>query len=203
MKKLCGLFLAISMILMEPLFPFEFAKLEAKPLQHFSKQNRASTVLVRSNSLQQMRDTIASIEENHLVAHVSHGNWSMHQMLGAMVEKCGNGSEVHICTWTFTHDPIAYLATLIREEKVGKCMIVTDHRSRVRAENALVFAKHIAEVYTGKVHAKVCLVKGPNATLANVGSANFTRNPRHEAGVLFRMDDVYEHYRDWIEGFRA
>jgi hypothetical protein len=68
---------------------------------------------------------------------------------------------------------------------------IFDYRMGVRKPAELQFLQKITtEIKPAKCHAKVTVVENDNWGISIVGSANYTRNPRIEAGVLFTCRNV-------------
>ena len=77
---------------------------------------------------------------------------------------------------------------------------IFDYRNGIRKPAELQFLEKIStEIKPAKCHAKVTVLENDNWGISIVGSANYTRNPRIEAGVLFTLKDVAAFERNWIE----
>ncbi len=137
--------------------------------------------------------TVQSLQEGQTVVYFSSSNWSLPNILDAFLDTAGP-SNVSLATWAITQQPLEKLANHIRQGNIDSLEIHLDHRIKQRAEKALAFASQIAEVHPGNIHAKILICVSDTHSLVTVGSPNFTRNPRAEAGTIFRSEAVAQFY---------
>lgn len=174
------------------------AAIASNPLTHFLDPACTIHEGIMNNSVKDLHTTVANLQDNEARAYVTHGQWSLPAVLDSFLQVCGQNSSVLIATWSITQAPLEKLANHIAEKRIASCTILTDHRSKIRAEQALTFAENICQVKYAKNHSKVILCRSADGlvSLVNVGSANFTRNPRCEAGVIFRSKEVWQFYQN-------
>lgn len=173
----------------------------AKPQNHFFDPQCTIHEGIMNNSVKDLHATVENLKDNECRVYITHGQWSLPAVLDSFLNVTGAGSEVLIATWSITQSPLEKLATQLRSGLITKCEILTDHRSKERAEEALAFANNICKVRYAKNHSKVILARSKDGStcLVNVGSANFTRNPRCESGTIFRSREVWQFYKDAYE----
>jgi hypothetical protein len=97
---------------------------------------------------------------------------------------------------------LQFLQQITTEIKPAKChaKVTVIENDSIRKPAELQFLQQITtEIKPAKCHAKVTVIENDEWGISIVGSANYTRNPRIEAGVLFTCRNVAVFERDWIE----
>ena len=144
-------------------------------------------------------DIMAQLKQNTCVFWVSNGEWSMHQMLMAILDKTGS-AKLWLSTYAMSEKPARIIAQLKDEKVITELNVVLDNRVDVRTAGSLQIIKTIADKY-GLVdtHAKVSVVRNDDFDIAVVGSANYTENSRWEAGVIIWDKTICDQHIVWIE----
>jgi len=126
------------------------------------------------------------------------GAWSMHHLVQYFLEQIGP-AELVISTWTLTENPARILVNLKEAGLITSLHCLFDYRIQDRSPNSYQLIQSIADkIKLTKVHAKVATITQDQKGVSIVGSANFSKNKRLEAGTVFtkRTDAMFD--RDWI-----
>ena len=119
-------------------------------------------------------------------------------MIAMACQKIGP-SRLFLSTWTITEEPMRVLFQLIQEGYIEELNCLFDYRIEKRKAEAFQLAKvNAARVKLTKVHAKVAVLLSDQWGVSIIGSANLTKNPRIEAGVLSTCQEVAEFHSSWI-----
>jgi hypothetical protein len=133
-----------------------------------------------------------------LVWWVSDGDWSMHELLMALIEKTGP-AHVSISSYAMGETPARILAQLKQQRAILSLSCVLDDRIDVRSAGSLQLIKSICdEINLLKTHAKVTLLMNEHWQVTVVGSANYTENKRFETGIITTDQSAYEFNNTWI-----
>lgn len=150
-------------------------------------------------SLDALREGIDNLSKGEYLQFVSRGQWSMHELLEELLRKAGP-SQVFLSTWTVTEDPVRSLFMLKKEGLIKSLSCVLDYRITDRKPKPFQLLKQTADrIALTQCHAKTLVIRGEEWDFACVGSANFSRNPRIEAGAIFEGTQAAKFHQDWIE----
>lgn len=150
-------------------------------------------------SYEKLSEVFGSIAQDQVIPYVSLGDWSTHDLLFFLLEQTGP-ARVWFTTWAISEYAIRQLYQFVEHGMILQLKGIFDYRNGVRKPAELQFLQKITtEIKPAKCHAKVTVIENDNWGISIVGSANFTRNPRIEAGVLFTCRNVAAFERDWIE----
>lgn len=146
----------------------------------------------------ELRSVVSMVDKNNLVFWKSEGDWSMHQMLLALLEITGPAT-IYISSYAMGETPARVLAQLF-EKQIASFNIVLDNRVEVRTAGSLQLISSIACSYAlVDTHAKVTIIKNDDWNLCVIGSANYTENKRFEAGIICNDINVAQLHIDWIK----
>jgi hypothetical protein len=146
-----------------------------------------------------LQEVFGTISQGQILSFVSLGDWSTHDLLFFLLEQTGP-ARVYFTTWAISEYAIRQLYNLIEQGLILELKGIFDYRNGVRKPAELQFLEKIStEIKPAKCHAKVTVLENDNWGISIIGSANYTRNPRIEAGVLFSLKEVAAFERNWIE----
>jgi hypothetical protein len=170
---------------------------------HLTKQSLNSIpstwARTRGKSLGELPIIIESLQPNQAIQYCTGGRWSMHDMVRFLLLKSGP-AKVWMTTWTITEEPMRILLDLIKTGYISELSAVLDYRIEKRKPEAFQLASNIiTRIKLTKCHAKVCVIKNDQWNITIVGSANFSKNPRIEAGVLFTDQESADFHIQWID----
>lgn len=152
----------------------------------------------------ELQEVLRDLKQNWSVHYYSKGAWSMHEMLEYLLQITGP-ADVSLTTWTASETPMRNIIRLIAGGQIRSLTALFDHRIDRRKPKTLQLAMGMnARIGLVKCHAKVLVITNENWAVSVVASANLTRNPRLEAGVICTGRDVAEFHKTWIENeYRA
>ena len=146
-----------------------------------------------------LQEVFGPICQDQILPFVSLGDWSTHDLLFFLLEQTGP-ARVYFTTWAISEYAIRQLYNLIEQGMILELKGIFDYRNGIRKPAELQFLEKIStDIKPAKCHAKVTVLENDNWGISIVGSANYTRNPRIEAGVLFSLKEVAAFERNWIE----
>jgi hypothetical protein len=162
----------------------------AKQQVGFSSNEPSKTFTLQS--LKDLESNIGQLETGFHYHFWSKGQWSMHELLQFIVQKVGK-SDVWMTTWTITENPVRCLFGLKKDNLIGELHCILDYRIKGRKPGPFQFLKKIADSITlTQCHAKSLVIVNENWKVSVVGSANFSQNPRLEAGVICTVPEVVD-----------
>jgi hypothetical protein len=183
------------------------AKVESSEAQQPNRFGKAigsdNKVNVRLGKYREaLEEVIGQVSPNTDMHFVTRGDWSCHHLVEYLLHQTGP-AEVVIACWTMSEDAARTLLQLIESDQILRLSIVFDLRAQQRKPAAYQLARHIASnCRIASCHAKVTVISPADSNkpgIAISGSANYTRNPRIEAGVLSTHKSAIEFHREWIQ----
>jgi hypothetical protein len=147
----------------------------------------------------QLISTVRNLESETTYHYCTAGAWSLHEMIALICEKIGT-ARLFLSTWTITEEPMRVLFGLIEKGLISELNCLFDYRIEKRKAEAFQFAKvNASRIKLTKVHAKIAVLVNEQWAITIVGSANLTKNPRIEAGVISTCRETAEFHISWIE----
>lgn len=139
-----------------------------------------------------------SFEENETIHFTSEGAWSMHELVLYLLKRFGSG-KVYFTTWAISEIAMRQLFFFHTEGLITEMYAVLDYRNTSRKPAELAFiTQNATKLKLAKCHAKVTVIVTDTHYLSISTSANYTRNPRIEAGTITISKIVAQHHIDWI-----
>ena len=149
-------------------------------------------------SNQKISDVIGDIVQGQTIHYASLGDWSTHDLLFYLLRITG-ASKVYFTTWAISEFAIRQLYLFIESGLILELRGIFDYRNGIHKTAELEFLRNITtEIKAAKCHAKVTVIENDTWGIAIVGSANYTRNPRIEAGVICADKEIAAFHRTWI-----
>lgn len=159
-----------------------------------SQETYGDSILAISESLESMRTFIGNLRQGQIIKYWTNGAWSMHELLEYILQQTGPAN-VFISTWTITENPARVLHNLVQSGLITNLKCLLDHRIKTRAPHALqLLAGTAHDMAFAKCHAKVTTIENDQWGISIVASANYSRNPRLEAGTIFtnKIDAIFD-----------
>ena len=154
--------------------------------------------LVIGKANQKLEEVIGTINQGECISYSSYGDWSTHDLLFYLLQTTGP-AKVYFTTWAISEYAVRQLYNFIQQGHILELHGIFDYRNGVRKPAELQFLQKITtNIKPAKCHAKVTCIINDSWSIAIVGSANYTRNPRIEAGDIHTDPKVAEHHRYWI-----
>ena len=108
-------------------------------------------------------------------------------------------SDVSIATWSISELAMRQLLILKNKGIVKSCRFLVDPRVKVRNPKPLQILTQNFEYALVKCHAKVTLIQSEQHHVDIVSSANLSRNPRIERGLIFNNPEVFNFDKKWMD----
>jgi hypothetical protein len=155
-------------------------------------------LLIIGKSNEKLHQVFGKVIDGQSVHYASLGDWSTHDLLFFLLEQTGP-ARVYFTTWAISEYAIRQLYGFIEHGLILELKGIFDYRNGIRKPAELQFLQKITtDIKAAKCHAKVTVIENEHWGISVVGSANYTRNPRIEAGVLCCDKTVAAFHRDWI-----
>lgn len=147
---------------------------------------------------QTLREAFGEIRQGYDHPYATGGDWSTHDLLAYLLEQTGPCHLV-AATWSVAEHAAHRLIHLLEAGQLLSLTMLVDWRVQVRTPGFMPLAKlRFTRVGVSTCHAKVFALLNDAWGVAGVGSANFTNNPRIEAGHLSTARQVAEFHAGWI-----
>lgn len=145
-------------------------------------------------------NAIVSELRTHKDVHfVTNGDFSLHELVDACINKLGKVNNLILSTFSFTELPARFIGQWLEDNKIMNLYALVDVRAKANYPNVFqqlgVISKALAIV---PVHAKVTILESDEYTITITGSANWTTNPRYEVGCLTMCKTTAEFHKQWI-----
>lgn len=132
------------------------------------------------------------------VHFVTGGKWSMYEFLERALKVTGP-AQLWLSTFSITELSARMLSAHQDAGDITELHMLIDYRAKVRYPEVYQLASNIAtRIRQTPVHAKVMVLHGLHATITMVGSANWTENPRIEAGVITCNTQIAAFHLAWL-----
>ncbi|MCK9402906.1 MAG: hypothetical protein M0Q26_05875 [Chitinophagaceae bacterium] len=146
-----------------------------------------------------LASVIQLIKKDATIYWVSNGDWSMHEMLLAILNITGPAT-VYLSSYAMSEKPARILAQLKNDGMIDKLFCILDNRIDVRTAGSLQIMKAVADqMVLVDTHAKVSVIQNKEWEIAVIGSANYTENKRYECGVISLNPPAIELQLQWMK----
>jgi len=142
---------------------------------------------------------VEAIKTSEHVHFISDGDWSMHDLVMQLLT-IYKPAQLYITTYAIREFPIRQLILAQERGEITNVKMLLDYRAKVRTPEVFHLASmNINSIFLTSIHAKVTVIKSDVGCVTIVASANWTQNPRIEAGLVSTNKDVAEFHINWIE----
>lgn len=174
---------------------FKMSKVEGGALEGISPKVDARL----NKATMALRDAFPEINQGMDYPYASGACWSTMDLVAHLLVFTGP-AHLTACTWSVS-EPCALKINEYQETgAIISTSFLVDWRVQIRTPSFLAVAKHkFADVRVSGCHAKAFVLHNDTWTVSCVGSANFTGNPRIEAGHISTNKAVGEFHRGWIQ----
>lgn len=180
---------------------FTLADLEKKP-SDFNSCNiwtevNSDQIFVRN---QDLLDTVfPGLPVSKDIHFISKGDWSTHDLVFHLMKFTGP-SELYFTSYSLREYPVRLLLNALDTGMLTKVKCILDSKVKSRLPDVFHLAAHnFAEVKLTECHAKVTVIKNAEHSITIMGSANWTNNPRIEAGFVSMDKALADFHIDWME----
>jgi hypothetical protein len=139
-----------------------------------------------------------AVEPGCNVHYLSDGYFSLHDVVISLVKKHAP-VDVYFTTYALRELPVRQLVMCKIDGLINGIHVVLDYKAQVRSAEVNAFAEmNFTKLSLKPIHAKVCVIQGDDIDITIIGSANWTTNPKTEAGVICENKDIAEFHKSWI-----
>lgn len=129
----------------------------------------------------------------------SDGIWSNYELMEHLLQISGPAL-VGFTTWSISEIAITRMNEWVSCGKIIELYAVLDNGLRNRKPQIFQQAQEtFKNLKLSHCHAKVMAIVSPDISFLVIGSANFTKNPRKEAGVLICDRNEAEFALNWVK----
>ncbi|HYC29550.1 MAG TPA: phospholipase D-like domain-containing protein [Chitinophagaceae bacterium] len=150
-------------------------------------------------SPEKLKNLLNALQEGHCTHYVSDGDWSMIDLVLELLKKYKH-AELWITTYSLREHSVRQLIAAQERKEILSINMLVDHRAKSQTPEVYHLANlNMNRIHLTSIHAKVCVMKCAGGSVTVVGSANWTNNPRIEAGVVSLDPAVAEFHISWIQ----
>jgi len=166
--------------------------------QKTAARNQAEPETKLSKVQASLTDAIGELEKDQEMHFVSCSQWSTHNLIDHILTQIGP-AEITAATWSMSQPAAEQIMTMLHAGRILSLSLLLDWRVKVRTPEALDLAReNCAKLRLASCHAKVCIITNHKMAVSIVGSANFTNNPRIEAGAISTFRSTADFHLDWL-----
>lgn len=156
------------------------------------------TITRTGKRFQNVQEVIGTVKMGQSIHYASMGEWSNHDLLLHLLNQTGP-ADVYVATWSVAENAIRLILDIFESGKIKNFYAILDWRVKIRRPEVLELIKfNFTDIRLTNCHAKTAVIINDAWQIAIVGSANFTNNPRVEAGVIACDQAAAEFHKTWI-----
>lgn len=145
------------------------------------------------------KKTLDNLISNAHYTFVSEGRFSGHELLLYLL-KSRPKSKIYIATWKISEDPARLIINARTQGLIDELHILVERRMTIKSPNALQLVQYNSNSFgMADCHAKVFVIEHDSFPVSVVMSANFSNNPRIEAGCISTTDSSAKFHVQWIK----
>ena len=166
---------------------------------HLFSEEASTFDMVICRNPDKLKALLDKIKISNNVHFISDGDWSMHDLV---MQLCSiyKPVELYITTYAIREFPIRQLILAQERGEITSVKMLLDYRAKVRTPEVYHMASiNVGSIFLTSIHAKVTVLKSLKGCVTIVASANWTQNPRIEAGVVSTNNEVADFHIEWIE----
>lgn len=147
---------------------------------------------------ERLESAFGEIKQGRDYPYATGAEWSTHDLIIYLLEQIGP-AQLTAATWSVAEHAAHKLIGLMDEGKLTSIEMLVDWRVQVRTPAFMPIARSkFSRIHVSSCHAKSFTLTNENWAISCVGSANFTNNPRIEAGHLSTSREAADFHRRWI-----
>lgn len=139
-----------------------------------------------------------NLKEKQSIYFMTDGAWSNIDIIECLLS-ITSPANVSFCTWSISTDAIRKFTEWQASGVIKSLNVIMDQGIRNRKpeihQQATVAFKNLRLI---KCHAKVCVITNERYSFVLMGSANLTNNPRKEAGLIVRCQEIATANLHWM-----
>jgi len=131
---------------------------------------------------------------NETLFYASDGAWSAIDLLGALLLKLPEVTDIYISTFSISEKAASNMQ-FIKENSSIKFHLLVDWKMKLKNPDVVIFLESICDSFGfSDCHSKLTCLVSPGKNYTVLSSANYTRNKRFESGVIVSDAKVSELY---------
>lgn len=157
--------------------------------------------LVNESISKNLSDAIGTIKMNEHVLFFTKNSWTVPDLVLHILNETGSAN-VFIASWAMKEMPARKLIKAKQMGLINELHLKLDHRVKTY-DNAVYhqLVKNADSLTLAHCHAKVTVIENANWGVVICGSANYSTNPRAEAGMIICHKSAAEYSKNWILNF--
>lgn len=180
---------------------FTLADLDSKPSDFNScsiwTERESDQIFVKNQDLLDVLFPGLPVSKD--IHFISKGDWSTHDLVFHLMKFTGP-SELYFTSYSLREYPVRLLLNALDAGMLTSVKCILDSKVKSRLPDVFHLAAHnFAEVKLTECHAKVTVIKNAEHSITIMGSANWTNNPRIEAGFVSMDKALADFHIDWME----
>lgn len=146
-----------------------------------------------------IQNTIGELKPGGSVWFQTDGAWSSYHLLEFILDKTGPAA-VSFTTWSISEIAITRFLHWKESGRITELQAVIDNGLRNRKPAIYQQAvKAFPNLKVAHCHAKATVVRSQTHDITFIGSANYTKNPRKEVGVIIWDSAIAQANEQWIK----
>lgn len=178
---------------------FKMNDLFDKKVTSSTKTEVIKSSFVASGSEETLRENFGTLEQGRTTFFVSQGDWALHDMVRYFCQQTGPVEMIGF-SWSLTMPAAEKLLKLKQDGFLKSMRFLFDAGMSKYSREAVTSLKAQSEaVKMRMIHAKGFLLWNSTWNIACISSANFSNNPRIEAGYVTTHPEIFAFNRKWAE----
>lgn len=170
---------------------FSFGSLEDIPIKNFIEVKDKPILPCES-----LAEIAEKLKDRGIICFNSHGKFSLYHLVEMIVFEVEK-SDLYFTTFGLSQPAVRRIANMKFRAKLDKVFAQLDPRIEFRQPNAFKMISSIAEIGFLESHAKITVIDNEHP-ITIIGSQNWTRNTKDEAGVIICSKEIADFYKNYI-----
>jgi hypothetical protein len=156
--------------------------------------------LINEKAKQELKNAIGDIAMGKHTMFFTKNSWTVVDLVLHILNQTGKAN-VYAATWAMKDFPARKLIAAKEMGLIDELHLKLDHRNETLNNDVFHFLKKNADsVVLAHCHAKLTVIKNEKWSVCICGSANYSANPRAEAGVVICDKECADKSVEWIKG---
>lgn len=154
-------------------------------------------------SLKLFKGTLADWNKGKTYHFVTGGQWSLHELVGFVLTKTGPAN-VWLSTWAITENPARAFLSWKESGLISNLYGIFDYKIKEQKSATFNLCENFfTKIHLTKCHAKVVVIRNNEWGVSISTSANLTRNPRIERGIICVSETVADSDINWMNAIMS
>jgi len=154
---------------------------------------------VNGRSKKELEISINQLKKGFCKFFRTDGAWSNIEILEYLLKQTGEAN-VYLCTWSISEEAIRRFNVWKETGQIKNLYTIIDNGLRNRKPEIYQSAVAMFEnLKFTALHAKITIIENDTHKITLLTSANYTRNPRTEVGIIIWDDELANENIKWIK----